>query len=483
MVLPGAVTGRARAAVASRVVPAFLRRALPAVAASLLLAVTALPATASAVGPRARRAGEVVARVEIVPVAPIVVETGAPLSIPLTAVGGTAPYQWSPLALPPGVTLGSGGVVGGAPTRAGRQSVDVEVVDALNATASAAIVLDVRPGPLLTTTQLPAGMVGTDYGAKLVAHGGTPPYAFSVASGRLPGGLVLSSTGMLSGRPGTSGTTRFDARVTDAAGGAATAQLAVSVSPAPSEGYVTVDLSGQASTYGLVAPSSTATKSWDAAGVAVTPDGDGYWLVSTAGHVYGVGGARSYGSAPVKGRPGAVAGIAATPDGGGYWLVTTTGRVYAFGDAQLLGSIPPARLVGRIVGIAASPVGLGYWLVSSTGRVYRFGAAHRLGWVTPGTLTGAIVGIATVPGAPGYWLADSDGQVYAYGAARELEPFAGQPDHDVVAIAAAPEDAGAGYWLLTKSGGVYGFGAARNMTPTNQAVPGATRAVALAASR
>ena len=477
------MTGDARAAVASRVVPAFLRPSLLAVAALLTLAATGGPAVASPVRSRPESAADAVGRVAIVPVAPIVVETGTPLSIPLVAVGGTAPYQWSPLSLPPGVTLGSGGDIGGAPSEAGRQSVDVEVVDALNATATAAVVLDVRPGPLLSTTQLPTGMVGTDYATTLVAHGGTPPYSFSVASGRLPGGLVLSSSGTLSGRPGTSGTTSFDARVTDAAGGVATSQLAVSVAPAPAEGYVTVDLSGQANTYGLAAASSPVTKSWHAAGVAVTPDGDGYWLVTTAGRVYGVGGARNDGSAPAKGRPGAIVAIAATPDGNGYWLVTATGRVYAFGDAQLLGSIPPKRLVGRIVGIAASPVGLGYWLVSSTGRVYRFGAAHRLGWVTPGTLVGEVVGIAAVPGAPGYWLADSDGQVYAYGAARQLEPFAGQPDHGVVAIAAAPQDAGAGYWLLTRSGGVYGFGAARNMTPTDQAMPGATRAVAIAAAR
>ena len=369
-----------------------------------------------------------------------VVETGEPLAVQLAAVGGTPPYQWSPVALPAGVTISSTGEIAGAPSAAGPQSIQVEVVDALNATATATLVLDVRPGPVVATAALADGMVGADYATRLAAHGGTPPYSWSVATGRLAGGLVLASSGLLAGRPGTPGTTTFDARVTDALGAVATAQLSVVVAPAAAEGYVTLDVTGQAVTYAMSAPPTLTRKSWHASGIAATPDGDGYWLVST------------------------------------------TGRVFAFGGAQLLGSIPPRALVGSVTGIAAARTGMGYWLATSTGRVYRFGAARRLGWVTPGTLVGSIVGIAAVPGAPGYWLADANGQVYAYGAARQLADYAGKPDHGVVAIAPAPADAGPGYWLLTRSGGVYGFGAARNMTPTNQQVPGATRAVALAAS-
>lgn len=467
-------------------VPLLPRRAAFAVVAALLSVPVLAVGSGAAVVTTARQprgtARASAPRVAIVATSLPVVETGEPLAVQLAAVGGTPPYQWSPVALPAGVTISSTGEIAGAPSAAGPQKIQVEVVDALNATATATLVLDVRPGPLVATAALADGMVGADYATRLAARGGTPPYSWSVATGRLAGGLVLASSGLLAGRPGTPGTTTFDARVTDALGAVATAQLSVVVAPAAAEGYVTLDVTGQAVTYAMSAPPTLTRKSWHASGIAATPDGDGYWLVSTTGHVYGVGGARSLGSVPPRMHAGRIAGIAATPDGDGYWLVSATGRVFAFGGAQLLGSIPPRALVGSVTGIAAARTGMGYWLATSTGRVYRFGAARRLGWVTPGTLVGSIVGIAAVPGAPGYWLADANGQVYAYGAARHLAAYAGNPDHGVVAIAPAPADAGPGYWLLTRSGGVYGFGAARNMTPTNQQVPGASRAVALAAS-
>jgi hypothetical protein len=54
----------------------------------------------------------------------------------------------------------------------------------------------------ITTTALNNGAVGTPYSQTLTATGGTPPYTWNVAGGRLPAGLSLNSaTGVISGTP------------------------------------------------------------------------------------------------------------------------------------------------------------------------------------------------------------------------------------------------------------------------------------------
>ena len=44
-----------------------------------------------------------------------------------------------------------------------------------------------------------------------------------------------------------------------------------------------------------------------------------------------------------------VVAATATPDGRGYWLVTSTGQVMAFGDAKSYGSIT-SPITGHVVG-------------------------------------------------------------------------------------------------------------------------------------
>jgi hypothetical protein len=56
---------------------------------------------------------------------------------------------------------------------------------------------------------------GNNYSASLTASGGVPAYTFKVTSGRLPGGISLSSSGKLSGKPTTRGTSTFTVGVTD----------------------------------------------------------------------------------------------------------------------------------------------------------------------------------------------------------------------------------------------------------------------------
>ncbi len=57
----------------------------------------------------------------------------------------------------------------------------------------------------ITTSSLPTGETGQDYTAQLVAIGGTAPYTFSLAKGRLPEGVVLEEDGTIHGMPRQSG--------------------------------------------------------------------------------------------------------------------------------------------------------------------------------------------------------------------------------------------------------------------------------------
>jgi hypothetical protein len=80
-------------------------------------------------------------------------------------------------------------------------------------------------------------MVGQPYPAtQLQASGGQPPYRWSIASGSLPRGLQLSSTGLLSGTPGGTGSLKpkvysFQVQVDDDADQSATAAFSIIIQP------------------------------------------------------------------------------------------------------------------------------------------------------------------------------------------------------------------------------------------------------------
>jgi len=132
---------------------------------------------------------------------------------------GTAPltYQWNKNgAAISGVTSSSYTTPATTSSDNGAQFT-VIVSNVAGSVTSSAATLTVTSSPALaiSTTGLPAGVVGQAYSAQLNATGGAMPYSWSVASGALPAGLTLSSSGAISGTPTTAGTTTFTAKVTD----------------------------------------------------------------------------------------------------------------------------------------------------------------------------------------------------------------------------------------------------------------------------
>ncbi len=160
---------------------------------------------------------------------------GTPYSQNLTATGGTPPYTWqlTGSTLSVGLTLSTSGTFSGTPVTAGSFTYQVVVTDSAQGSASGSFTIRINPALVITTTSLPSGTVGTSYTATtLAATGGTPPYTWSLASGALPGGLSVSSAGVISGTPTAAGTFSVTLKVTDSAQATATQSYSVTVAAA-----------------------------------------------------------------------------------------------------------------------------------------------------------------------------------------------------------------------------------------------------------
>lgn len=168
---------------------------------------------------------------------------GMAYSAGVTAGGGTgAGYSWSVAsgALPSGLSLASGtptATISGIPTATGTFSFTLQVDDSGANTTSLACQVIVGNTPLLiTTTSLPLAVSGQPYTGTLYSAGGSGSgYTWSVITGTLPSGLVLTGNGTTATVSGT--TTASASQVTfqvsdPASGQTATATMYVLVGSA-----------------------------------------------------------------------------------------------------------------------------------------------------------------------------------------------------------------------------------------------------------
>jgi hypothetical protein len=131
-----------------------------------------------------------------------------------------------------------------------------------------------------------------------------------------------------------------------------------------------------------------------ATGMASTPDGGGYWLVSAQGAVSPHGSAAFYGGMLGLPLTAPIEHIVPTPDGLGYWLVASDGGIFSYGNARFFGSMGGLHLNAPVVDLAPTPDGGGYWLVGSDGGVFAFGDARFTGSVGATPIVEPVVGIA-----------------------------------------------------------------------------------------
>jgi len=177
----------------------------------------------------------------------------------LTAIGGTGPYTWSVTSgsLPSGLSLASNGTITGTPSGNGSDSFTAQATDGDGVVATRVIALPVAAPLSLTANTLPDPVAfpdaatilnelddngtynpapyeseATTYAATLAGtysqavgstSGGAGTVTYMVTSGSIPAGMVLSTSGVLSGEPSAAGPYSFTVTATDAAGGTASA--------------------------------------------------------------------------------------------------------------------------------------------------------------------------------------------------------------------------------------------------------------------
>jgi alpha-tubulin suppressor-like RCC1 family protein len=174
---------------------------------------------------------------------PAAARVGELYSGSLTAFDGTgAGYTFTSVGneLPPGLTLtavnGSDVQISGTPTHIGTYSgLQIEVTDSAYHTARSqvfSITVAAPAGPAIALHGSPPAYadIGVAFNATFTATGGTGSgYVYSISSGALPDGLVLSPSGSLSGVPTTAQQTEFAVQVLDSAGDVASQSYSLTI--------------------------------------------------------------------------------------------------------------------------------------------------------------------------------------------------------------------------------------------------------------
>ena len=172
--------------------------------------------------------------------------TGVAYSFTYTASGTPIPvFKVSSGSLPPGVTLNSTtGLLSGSPTAAGVFTGTVTATNGIGdgvtpaASQNFSITLtQLSVAPAITNGPPPTtGTTGVAYSFTYTASGYPTP-VFNVSSGALPGGLTLSTTGLLSGTPTATGVFTGTVTATNGVGDgvtpAASQNFSITVSQAP----------------------------------------------------------------------------------------------------------------------------------------------------------------------------------------------------------------------------------------------------------
>ena len=156
-------------------------------------------------------------------------------AITLAATGGTSSgYAWSLQtgALPAGVTLSAAGVLSGKPGVAASFAVTLQVRDSLSHVAVAPFTITIKPALAIKATTVSEAYVGSPYSITFAATGGSGTgLTWSVATGTLPNGLALSTTGTIAGQPTIAGISALSVAVKDSAGNTAKVAFTLVVGP------------------------------------------------------------------------------------------------------------------------------------------------------------------------------------------------------------------------------------------------------------
>ena len=147
----------------------------------------------------------------------------------------STPFTWSVLSgqVPPGLAVGTGGVISGTPTTAGSFTFTLKaaLVDGRSDTKTQTI--NVRDAVKVTGTGLAGARseVSVPFEATVTATGGTGTFTWTLGGGSLPAGVTLAPSGAISGTPQQAGRFAFTATATDTENRAASVNGIIVVSP------------------------------------------------------------------------------------------------------------------------------------------------------------------------------------------------------------------------------------------------------------
>ena len=319
---------------------------------------------------------------------------GTPYGQTVSGSGGNGSYTYAVSAgsLPAGLSLNaSTGVITGTPGSAASSTFTVTATDGNGATGSRIYTVAVNAAVAVNPSSLPGGTVGLAYSQTLTATGGNGSYTFSVSAGALPPGLTLNAgSGVLSGTPGSAGTSSFTITATDGNGASGARAFSVTISSA-----ITVNPSSLPS--GVVGNAYSQTIS--AAG------GSGSYTFSVSAGTLPAGLALNASSGVLSGTPSGAAAssftVTATDSNG-----ATGARAYSVTINAAI-SVNPTSLPGGTVGSAYSQT------VSATGGSggfsYSISAGALPAGLTLNASSGVISGTPSAAAASSFTVRATDG--------------------------------------------------------------------------
>jgi uncharacterized repeat protein (TIGR03803 family) len=157
--------------------------------------------------------------------------TGVPYSFTLISNSYPAPtFSITSGALPTGLTISSAGVISGTPSAVGTFTGTITANNGVAPVATQNFSIAVQTLPQIKNGPPPNGTLGTPYSFTFT-YSGSPAPTFSVTSGSLPAGLTLSSAGVISGTPVTTGLSI--GIITASNGAGATQSFSIAIQGAP----------------------------------------------------------------------------------------------------------------------------------------------------------------------------------------------------------------------------------------------------------